>query len=350
MSAEFVMTWQDQLLHWDVEDFNTTMISIRASQIWRPDIVVSSAICTTYTIDPEEQLITLFNDGTVRYSMYGQFVNICDMRVNRFPYDTQICQVNIGPWTYRREQVHIIALPVHSSNSGDYSGNSEWELTNTTVGVHNTEDTDINFVYEEAEFRVYLKRRPQFYVFVLLVPTLVITVVALFGLFVPTNTIGEREERVNLGVMTLLSHSVILQIVGDAMPKTTGLPVLGNFILAEIFVTAIGVLFSVIVLSLHYRALTRKWDVPRWAKWVLHFPKIKKIKRVRRRKSEGFGEDTSGFLADLSQLLCLSDVYMVDEEADRVREMRWTSFFDRVDMCLLVVFQITNIFVTAFIL
>ncbi|CAJ0941836.1 unnamed protein product, partial [Mesorhabditis belari] len=330
ISAEFVMTWRDELLHWSLDEFNLTVLSLRASQVWRPDVVVSSAISAVYTIDPDQQRVSIFNDGRVRYSMYGQFVNICDMRVDRFPYDTQICQVNIGPWTYRLEQVHITSVPAHPLSNGDYAGNSEWELTNATSGVHTSDDTDMNFSYEEAEFHVWLKRRPQFYVYVLLVPTLVITVVAICGLFIPTNTIGEREERVNLGVMTLLSHSVILQIVGDAMPKTTGLPVLGNFILAEIFVTAVGVLFSVVVLTLHYRALTRKWDVPRWAKWVLHFPKMKKLKRVRRRRVEGFGEEVSGFLADLSSLLCLSDEYMVEEESDHVREVG-----EKSQLCLL---------------
>ncbi|CAJ0943044.1 unnamed protein product, partial [Mesorhabditis belari] len=66
------------------------------------------------------------------------------------------------------------------------------------------------------------------------------------------------------------------------MPKTNALPLLGDFILAEIFVTAIGVLFSVLILSLHNRALTRGWNVPQWVRWILHFPKVRRRKRLRR--------------------------------------------------------------------
>lgn len=63
---------------------------------------------------------------------------------------------------------------------------------------------------------------------------------------------------------TLLSSAVILQIIANSMPKTSSLPLLGNFILAEIFVVAIGVVFSVVILVLHHRANTREWTPPRF--------------------------------------------------------------------------------------
>ena len=70
-------------------------------------------------------------------------------------------------------------------------------------------DPDVMFNYTEIEFWVIpekcstpiklqlrLKRRPTFYVWVLLIPTYIISTVSIFGLFIPTNNLGEREERV----------------------------------------------------------------------------------------------------------------------------------------------------------
>ncbi|KAK6044095.1 hypothetical protein COOONC_18400 [Cooperia oncophora] len=75
---------------------------------------------------------------------------------------------------------------------------------------------------------LYVSRRPQFYTWVLLIPTFVITTVSIFGLFIPTNSLGDREEKVNLGLTTLLSSAVILEIVANSMPKASALPLLGN--------------------------------------------------------------------------------------------------------------------------
>ncbi|KAK6050829.1 Neurotransmitter-gated ion-channel transmembrane region, partial [Cooperia oncophora] len=118
--------------------------------------------------------------------------------------------------------------------------------------------------------QLYVSRRPQFYTWVLLIPTfVVITTVSIFGLFIPTNSLGDREEKVNLGLTTLLSSAVILEIVANSMPKASALPLLGNFILAEIFVVAVGVLFSVLTLTLHHRANTRRWRPKPWMLRIL---------------------------------------------------------------------------------
>lgn len=46
-----------------------------------------------------------------------------------------------------------------------------------------------------------LKRKPEFYVWVLLVPSFIITTVSLFGIFIPTNHLGDREEKVRRSSM-----------------------------------------------------------------------------------------------------------------------------------------------------
>ncbi|CAJ0583181.1 unnamed protein product, partial [Mesorhabditis spiculigera] len=356
--VEFVVTWRDEFLSWDADEYNLTEINVKEDRVWRPDIVISSAVSSSSPLDENSRYINLDNDGTVTESIYGMYENICEMKVNDFPYDSQNCAVNIGPWNYRSNQVHIIAGK--PSNWEYYIGNSEWDLLNATAVVRTEEDTDVAFFYEEADFTITIKRRPQFYIWVLLIPTFIITIVSLFGLFIPTNTSGEREQRVVLGLTTLLSHAVILQIVADAMPKTNDLPLLGNFILAEIFVTAIGVLFSVLILSLHNRALTRGWSVPQWVRWILHFPKVRRRKRLRRIPVETPGAPPAGVLGDLCSILGRVDEWILEEENNKLREaktirrcnvsiqIRWTSLFDRIDLLLLAIFQIGNIFVTIF--
>ena len=48
----------------------------------------------------------------------------------------------------------------------------------------------------ELRYRQKIKRKPQYYVWVLIVPTFILTALSLAGLYSPFNNAGEREEKV----------------------------------------------------------------------------------------------------------------------------------------------------------
>ncbi|PAV89505.1 hypothetical protein WR25_06166 isoform E [Diploscapter pachys] len=253
LAIEFVLQWHDEFLNWDRNvSWSQNWIKVRESMVWVPDTTVSTSIEMANVLDDKDRYLDIKYDGTVRQSIYAIYTNLCNMKVDRFPYDSQICRIAIGPWSYTAKEVWVSAGPNISKDTHD--------------------------------FELRIKRRPTFYVWVLLIPTYIISTVSIFGLFIPTNNLGEREERVNLGLTTLLSSAVILQIVANAMPKTSALPLLGNFILAEIFVVALGVLCSIVVLSLHNRAHTREWKPPNWILTVLNLSGSKKFLKKNKTK------------------------------------------------------------------
>ncbi|EPB72176.1 hypothetical protein ANCCEY_08739 [Ancylostoma ceylanicum] len=61
-----------------------------------------------------------------------------------------------------------------------------------------------------------------------------------------------------------VSISMMLNLVADMMPKASRLPLLGNYILAQIFVCAGAVLVSIVTLILHQRCHTRCLTPPQW--------------------------------------------------------------------------------------
>ncbi|EYC32365.1 hypothetical protein Y032_0003g1535 [Ancylostoma ceylanicum] len=163
-SAEFILEWKDAFLKWDPAEFDgQKRVKIKEVQIWRPDVTVSTSIAKESLLDASERYVDVFYDGVVRQSVYAVYTNLCNMKVNEFPYDSQVCTIDIGPWSYTDEEVH--SIPGKSIES-PYTG-----------------------------FELYVERRPQFYLWVLLIPTFVITTVSICGLFIPTNTLGDREEK-----------------------------------------------------------------------------------------------------------------------------------------------------------
>lgn len=353
-SAEFILEWKDVFLQWEPEKHSgLTRLKVKELEVWRPDVTVSTSISKDDLVDANERYVDVFSDGTVRQSFYAVFTNLCNMKVNEFPYDSQVCTINIGPWSYTDQELHSTSGESIEAPKVDFVGNSEWDFTRITASERYSADNDTGFQFTEASFQLYVKRRPQFYVWVLLIPTFVITTICICGLFIPTNSLGDREEKVNLGLTTLLSSAVILQIVADSMPKASALPLLGNFILAEIFVVAVAVICTVLTLTLHHRANTRRW---RPKKWMLKFLGMtgsnkfisKTSGRMKRTKNEVSSVvlDSAPWVADFMASLRSLVAYIEDEDIDRLREIAWLKLFDRIDFLLLVVFLIGNCIVT----
>ncbi|GMR40652.1 hypothetical protein PMAYCL1PPCAC_10847, partial [Pristionchus mayeri] len=353
-SAEFLLTWFDPFMSWDMYQFNVTWIKMKEIYVWKPDIIMSTSIETEFLLDPDERYVDIRYDGFVRQSYYGVFFNQCKMKVNMFPYDAQECAVEIGPWSYTNDQVLSDAGNSITEPKDGFKGNSEWEFVYMIPVVYEETDEDVGFNYTAVRWKTMLKRKPEFYVWVLFVPSFIITTVSLFGIFIPTNHIGEREEKVTLGLTTLLSTAVILEIVASTMPKASALPLLGNFILAEIFITAIGVLCSVAVLIFHHRAITRSWCPPLWIVRACEFPfKKRKFKWIETKKTSSStlgstytDEKKSALIAELEDMMVRVDQWLEEEDLEKERAAAWSIIFDRIDVNLVILFQIANVVLT----
>jgi uncharacterized membrane protein len=73
-----------------------------------------------------------------------------------------------------------------------------------------------------------IQRKPAFYLTTFVLPSFIITTLAIIGIFSPFNDSGGREEKVTMGLTTLLTMAVILLIITDQMPKSSErMPLLG---------------------------------------------------------------------------------------------------------------------------
>jgi len=88
-----------------------------------------------------------------------------------------------------------------------------------------------------------MRRKPLFYVFNMILPCLLITLVALLGFYIPSDS-GEKVtsllprwpgEKVTMGITTLLSMTVFLMLVAENMPATSDvLPLVGMYVKAVV--------------------------------------------------------------------------------------------------------------------
>ena len=70
-------------------------------------------------------------------------------------------------------------------------------------------------IYTEASTMYYdikITRKPNYYITTFIWPTFIINCLAIIGIFSPFNESGEREEKVTMGLTTLLTMAVIVYL------------------------------------------------------------------------------------------------------------------------------------------
>uniref|UniRef100_A0A914VRR9 Neurotransmitter-gated ion-channel ligand-binding domain-containing protein n=1 Tax=Plectus sambesii TaxID=2011161 RepID=A0A914VRR9_9BILA len=228
------MIWKDENLQWNASEFGgTSSVMIPYSLLWKPDIIVTTGLSIDYINPPDEQhYVSVQSDGTVELFSFCVITNECRMSIEDFPYDTQTCHISLESWAFTVHQIDLVVGQRRRNmnatiNDGHFTGNGEWTLVSFDKELAPYTGSD-GQPYAAVTYTVELRRQPIYYICVLVIPTFVTATICLIGLFVPAMNTGERVEKVNMGLATLLSMAVILGIVAGEMPKTKTLPLLGT--------------------------------------------------------------------------------------------------------------------------
>ena len=144
-----------------------------------------------------------------------------------FPFDKQNCTLIFSSWTLDAAQIDYYP---HSDSvyMESYVENEEWRLISFETYRHETKYECCPNPYVLLHSHLVIQRKPLYYLINLVIPTAIITLVAVAGFFMPASSTGERMEKVNLGITTLLAMSILLLMVSDQMPTTSDfVPLIG---------------------------------------------------------------------------------------------------------------------------
>jgi nicotinic acetylcholine receptor, invertebrate len=115
----------------------------------------------------------------------------CKIEMSQFPFDQQTCKLIFSSRMYDAQQMN---LALHNNTAAVdteyYNENSEWDLVETSV----TRDLEIPN-WHDMTFYVVLRRRPGFYVYVLIVPSLLLSLLTPLLFAIPPS----RPDRTTLG-------------------------------------------------------------------------------------------------------------------------------------------------------
>ena len=120
-----------------------------------------------------------------------------------------IIQLQLVSQTYESNELN---LSIYSDPLLDFYINStEWDLLNLTVAKHSV---IYPYPMEDITFYLYIKQKPFFYLFNMILPCVLTLLVSFLAFLVPMNS----GEKISISITTLLSICVLLLVISDQLP------------------------------------------------------------------------------------------------------------------------------------
>ncbi|CAJ0587436.1 unnamed protein product, partial [Mesorhabditis spiculigera] len=246
--VDFSYRWPDLRLRWDPADYGgLDVFWLKADQVWFPENVISDVQAINDMTPENQRQVKVFSNGSVWYYFATSARAACQMDVRVFPFDTQDCTLGFSVLTYNPDFVTSTSELSPNFLTSQETGNGEWVVKN--VSTFSEMIGGQTFAYEYVGFNVQLKRQPQYYVFVIILPCFVLTMLSIVGMFWNAHVKEEKLTKLSIGLTSMMSMTLLLDMMSKEIPKTATFPLLGFYVIFSIATIALGCAVVVIVSS-----------------------------------------------------------------------------------------------------
>ncbi|KAL9871615.1 acetylcholine receptor subunit beta-like 2 [Glossina fuscipes] len=279
--------WFDYKLRWDPEEYGgVEQLYVPSEHIWVPDIVLYNNWDGNYEVTLMTKA-TLKYTGEVFWEPPAIYKSSCEMNVEYFPYDEQICFMKFGSWTYNGAQVDLKHLDqVPGSNLvqvgidlSEFYLSVEWDILEVPATKNEEYYPDTLEPFSDITFKLTMRRKTLFYTVNLIVPCVALTFLTVLVFYLPSDS----GEKVTLCISILVSLTVFFLLLAEIIPPTSlAVPLLGKYLLFTMILVSLSVWTTVCVLNIHFRSPSTHKMSPLVRKLFLHFmPKLMMMRRTK---------------------------------------------------------------------
>lgn len=126
------------------------------------------------------------SDGTVLWIPMAIYKSSCSIDITHFPFDTQTCHLKFGSWTYDGTNLDLHFYDnLEEVDVTDYVESNEWLL------LSNPAKRNVMFYpcckepYLDLTFTLVIKRLGAFYLYILLIPCVLLSLLTLVVFWLP---------------------------------------------------------------------------------------------------------------------------------------------------------------------
>ncbi|CAI5440457.1 unnamed protein product [Caenorhabditis angaria] len=231
VSLQALQSWYDLRLQWNASEFrDIRKLYVRQDMVWSPPFGVFSASDVKDHRDQDFRMVEIHSDSMITSNIPMRLTINCNLHMENFPFDEQICEIRSGVATiyYRLYRIRILVPKETRENYCDM-GNSAWDVIQLRTGYLWIQKESAEYSStQQAVIRITLKRNPLFYMYMIILPTFIINLIAISGVFLQKSS---AMDRLTICLTHIMTMTFILGLIAEKIPKTMEIPLLGKYII-----------------------------------------------------------------------------------------------------------------------
>ncbi|ELT87820.1 hypothetical protein CAPTEDRAFT_221696 [Capitella teleta] len=240
--------WQDELLQWNPGRYDGLENIVLPSQVlWLPDIYLFNNADKGHLglVSVEDSRVHVTSEGIVQWTLPLITHTSCAVDVTYFPFDSQKCFIRLGSWIYEESQVNL-TLGSEGMDLSTFSENSELDLLKVEVRREVLESEVMQGAYPQILVSMAVRRRPLYYAYTVIAPTVVLCIMAMFSFMLPC----DNGDKVGIGLTVFLSLYVLQLAIAENIPESDSLPLIGVFLTLVMTLNALSLVFATLVINI----------------------------------------------------------------------------------------------------
>ncbi|XP_039649507.1 gamma-aminobutyric acid receptor subunit gamma-3-like isoform X2 [Perca fluviatilis] len=224
----FAQTWVDTRLRYNSSSsMRLTLNSNMVGLIWLPDTIFrNSKNADSHWITTPNQLLRIWNNGKVLYTLRMTINAECQLQLHNFPMDEHSCPLVFSSYGYPRDEI----VYKWNRNSVETSDQKYWRLYQFDfMGLRNTTDVLTTTAGEYVVMSVYfdLSRRMGYFTIQTYIPCILTVVLSWVSFWIKSDATPARTA---LGITTVLTMTTLSTVARNSLPRVSYVTAMDLFV------------------------------------------------------------------------------------------------------------------------
>ncbi|KAE8294443.1 Gamma-aminobutyric acid receptor subunit gamma-3 GABA(A) receptor subunit gamma-3 Precursor [Larimichthys crocea] len=223
----FAQTWTDSRLRYNSTMKKLTLNSNMVGLIWLPDTIFrNSKNADSHWITMPNQLLRIWNDGKILYTLRLTINAECQLQLHNFPMDEHSCPLIFSSYGYPRDEM----IYKWRKNSVEAADQKSWRLYQFDfMGLRNTTDIIKTTAGDYVVMTVYfdLSRRMGYFTIQTYIPCILTVVLSWVSFWIKKDATPARTA---LGITTVLTMTTLSSVARMSLPRVSYVTAMDLFV------------------------------------------------------------------------------------------------------------------------
>uniref|UniRef100_M4A7B5 Gamma-aminobutyric acid receptor subunit gamma-3 n=1 Tax=Xiphophorus maculatus TaxID=8083 RepID=M4A7B5_XIPMA len=223
----FAQTWTDSRLRYNSTMKILTLNSNMVGLIWLPDTIFrNSKTADSHWITMPNQLLRIWNDGKILYTLRLTINAECQLQLHNFPMDEHSCPLIFSSYGYSQDEM----IYKWRKNSVEAADQKSWRLYQFNfMGLRNTTDVIKTTAGDYVVMTVYfdLSRRMGYFTIQTYIPCILTVVLSWVSFWIKKDATPARTA---LGITTVLTMTTLSSVARTSLPRVSYVTAMDLFV------------------------------------------------------------------------------------------------------------------------